>query len=203
VLLNTIDRPREAIALGKYLQLRDPMCEVCVFNLARAYRLTGQFEESAHELLKVLSWHAPNDQLYWSIGRSWLLAGDPEKTLAAFENVTFGIAGRELGIILALHDLGRSDDFEARFEQFRIDNNASDIASVYAWIGMNEQAFEWIEKMVAEEGPESLRHVYRDFFRNLQTDPRWPALVKKHGYVENDFDAIEFNFELPAGVTTD
>lgn len=204
VLLNTIDRPREAIALGKYLQLRDPMCLVCVFNLASAYRLTDQFEESAHELQKVLSWHAPSDYVYWSIGHSWLLAGDPGKALAAFESESLRVDERELGIILALYDLGRTDDFETRFEQFRIDDKRTyDIATVYAWSGMNDQAFEMIDKLVAEEGPESLRHVYRDSFKNLRSDPRWPALVKKHGYVEDDFEAIEFNFELPAGVTTD
>jgi len=204
VLLNSIDRPREAIALGRYLQLRDPMCQVCVFNLARAYRLTGQFEESAHELQKVLSWHAPSDGLYWNIGKSWLLAGEPEKALVAFENETIATGGPELGIILALHDLGRTDEFETRFDQIRIDDgNTDDIASIYAWIGMNDEAFKWLDKMVAEDGPESLRRVYRDFFKNLLSDPRWPAFIKKHGYVEVDFEAIEFDFELPPGVVLD
>ncbi|MCH7898961.1 MAG: hypothetical protein IIC62_06420 [Proteobacteria bacterium] len=204
VLLNSIDRPREAIALGKYLQLRDPMCQVCVMNLARAYRLTGQFEESAHELQKVLSWHAPSDGLYWNIGNSWLLAGDPEKALAAFENELLSSGGGERGIILALHDLGREDEFETRFEQFRIDDvRTYDIAIVYAWIGMNDEAFDCLDKMLAQDGPESIPRTESELFRNLKSDPRWPAFAEKHGYRQRNSEAIEFNFELPPGVTLD
>ena len=204
VLLNSIDRPREAIALGKYLQLRDPMCEVCVFNLARAYALTGRFEEAALEVQSVLSWHEPNDYVYEYIGRYWLLAGQPGMALDTFENGSSDEVYRERGIILALHDLGRTDEFEIRFKTFMSDDrHTRPIAEIYAWIGMNDDAFDWLDKMLAQDGPESIWHTQSEIFKNLRSDPRWPAFAEKHGYRARYSEAIEFNFELPAGVTTD
>ncbi|MCH7981917.1 MAG: hypothetical protein IID59_10470 [Proteobacteria bacterium] len=112
--------------------------------------------------------------------------------------------GGERGIILALHDLGREDEFETRFEQIRIDDvRTYDIAIVYAWIGMNDEAFDWLDKMLAQDGPESIRRTESELFRNLKSDPRWPAFAEKHGYRQRNSEAIEFNFELPPGVTLD
>jgi len=207
LFLNAIDRPREAIALGKYLQLRDPMCEVCVFNLAKAYAKTGRFEEAALEAQTVLSWHEPNNYTYRSIGNYWLYAGQPGKALKALDacEKESGDGFRcERGIILALHDLGRNDEFETRFKTFLSDDShTSFVASIYAWIGMNDEAFDWLDKMLAQNGPESIRNTESEFFRNLRLDPRWPAFAEKHGYRARYSEAIEFNLELPPGVTLD
>ena len=204
LFLNSIGRPREAIALGKYLQLRDPMCESCVFNLARAYFLTGRFEEAALEVQTVLSWHEPNDYVYWYIGRYWLFAGQPGKALDTFERKPGAGVDRERGIILALHDLGRTDEFEVRFKAFLSDDSHTrPIAEIYAWIGMHDEAFDWLDKMLAKDGPESIRRTESETFRNLRSDPRWPAFAEKHGYRAIHSEAIEFNLELPPGVTLD
>ena len=203
VFLNTIDRPEEAIALGKYLQLRDPTCEVCVYNLAAAYELTGRHEESARVLQRVLSWHAPNEGSFWSIGRSWLFAGRPAEALANFEQETSAKLG-EMGKIMALHDLGRMDEFEERFAGLRDnDANAENIARIYAWTGNNDKAYEWLDTMIAVDGPDSLRRVQGDFYRNLLADPRWRVLRDQHGYDDKPAEAIEFNFSLPPGVALD
>ena len=83
------------------------------YNLARAYELAGRYEESALVLRKVLSWHAPSEGSFWSIGRYWLFAGRPDEALAVFEQESD--AGlRDMGVIMALHDLGRMDEFEER-----------------------------------------------------------------------------------------
>lgn len=207
VLLNSIDRPREAIALGKYLQLRDPMCQVCVLNLARAYSLTGRFEEAALEVQTVLSWHEPNDYVYWYIGRYWLFAGQPGKALKALDACQKESGDGfscERGIILALHDLGRRDEFEVRFKTLLSDDShTSLVAGIYAWIGMNDEAFDWLDKIIAQDGPESIRRTRSELFKNLKSDPRWPAFADKHGYRQRNSEAIEFNFELPPGVTLD
>ena len=202
LFLNSIDRPREAIALGKYLQLRDPMCEVCVFNLAHAYAKTGRFEEAALEVQTVLSWHEPNVYVYWYLGNYWLFARQPGKALDAYEKVSGAEFNAERGVILALHDLGRMDEFEIQFKTFLSDDShARLIAEIYAWIGMNDDAFDWLDKMLAQDRPESIRRTESELFRNLRLDPRWPAFAEKHGYRARYSEAIEFNLELPPGVT--
>lgn len=203
LMLNVVGRPEEAIVLGNYLQLRDPTCVACIWNLAYAYRLTGRYEESARVLQKILSWHTPNEWVFWSIGRSLLLAGLPEEALAAFEQES-PANNREMGVIMALHDLGRMQEFEKRFAGFR--NNGPDseaIARIYAYAGNNDKAFEWLDKMIAADGPETLRNANGDLYTKITSDPRWRALRDKYGYHDEPVEAVEFNYSLPAGVAID
>jgi len=105
---------------------------------------------------------------------------------------------------MALHDLGRMDEFEARFAKFRNDNgNAESIARIYAWIGNNDKAFEWLDEMVAVEGPENLRDIDTDLYEKIKSDPRWRALRDKYGYHDRRVGAIEFRYTLPPGVSID
>jgi len=103
-----------------------------------------------------------------------------------------------------LHDLGRTDEFEIRFKTFLSDDSHTGfVAGIYAWIGMNDEAFDWLDKMLAQDGPESIQNTESEIFRNLRSDPRWLAFAEKHGYRARYSEAIEFNFELPPGVTLD
>lgn len=198
-----IDRPDEAVALGKYLLLRDPACAVCMNNLARAYRSSGRHEEAAHTLESLLAWHSPTTHFYWSLGVSWLVAGQPEKALAIFEK-EFSDGQREMGTIMALHDLGRTEEFETRFAQFRNDTiYAESVARIYAWIGDKDRAFEWIDRMIEESGPEMVQQIDSDLYVKLRPDPRWRALREKHGYDDAQTEPIDFAYELPPGASID
>jgi adenylate cyclase len=201
--LTDIDRPDEAVALGKYLLLRDPACAVCIQNLAYAFRASGKHEESAHTLMSILAWHAPAPHFYWSLGVSWLVAGDPEKALVAFEKESAD-SGREMGAIMALHDLDRHDDFEARFSRYRIGTgDAESIARIYAWIGDKDRAFEWLDKMIEVDGPELLRWLDTDLYAKIKSDPRWRAMRDEYGYYDAQFEAVDFNYTLPSGASID
>lgn len=203
LFLNEIGRTDQAIALSNYLLLRDPNCGVCAGNLAMAYRKAGRHEESARALEEILSWHAPTTGYYWSLGVGWLVAGVPEKALAAFEN-ELSDGNRELGATMALHDLGRMVEFESRFAKYRNDNgNAESIARIYAWIGNNDKAFEWLDEMVAVQGPELLRLIDTDLYEKIKTDPRWRALRDKYGYHDEPVEAVKFKYTLPPGVSID
>ena len=121
-----------------------------------------------------------------------------------YEKESSNEGNRETGIILALHDLGRKHEFEDRFKTFLSNDSETDlVAGMYAWIGMNDEAFDWLDKMLAQDGPKSIRYTESGFFRNLRSDPRWPGFAEKHGYRERFSAAIEFNFELPPGVALD
>jgi tetratricopeptide (TPR) repeat protein len=154
-------------------------------------------------LLKVLSWHAPSEGSFWSIGRSWLHAGQPAEALANFEQESS--AGlREMGMIMALHDLGRMDEFEERFAGLRDnDADAESIARIYSWVGNNDKAFEWLDKMIAADGLDSLQRAQGEFYENITSDPRWRVLRDKYGYEDEPVEAIEFNYSLPPGVALD
>lgn len=65
----------------------------------------------AETLEGILRWWSPDPAFYWNLGTVWLVAGHPDKALQAFEKEVVE-GSRELGSIMALHDLGRTDDFE-------------------------------------------------------------------------------------------
>jgi len=152
-----------------------------------------------HILEKKLLWHGQNQGVFWSIGLNWLLAGAPDKALAAFEKET-SIDDRETGTILALHDLGLMDEYEEAFARLREDNgNAEIIAGIYAWVADNDKAFEWLDKMVETGGSEKLRRINRqDVFIKIKADPRWRVLLDRNGYWEKPQETVEFRLTLPS-----
>lgn len=202
LFLISIDRPDEAAALGKYLLLRDPACAVCVNNLAYAFRVAGKHEESAHTLESMLAWHAPLAGYYWSLGVSWLVAGHPGKALAAFEKESDNT--REIGVIMALHDLGRKGDFEGRFARFRNEaTSAEGIARIYAWVGDKDRAFEWLDKMIEVDGPELVGTIDTDLYSKIKPDPRWRAMRDEYGYKDIPVEEVNFTYTLPPGASID
>jgi len=200
IFLTDIGRPDDAVALSRYLLLRDPACAVCVGNYAYALRSAGNPGEAAVAMESMLDWHTAQPGYYWSLGVGWLIANQPQKALDAFEKEEGYAGNREMGSIMALHDLGRTEEFESRFADFR--NNGTDsesVARVYAWIGDNDSAFKWLEKLIETEGPSRLREVDTDLYDKIKTDPRWREMRSEYGFEDKALEPIDFTFTLPLG----
>jgi len=200
MLLTELDRTDEAIGVGKYLILNDPSCEACFSALFNAYRQGGRHEEGAVAMEESLRWRTgPMAPWFgWSLGVSWLVAGHPDKALEAFESVE-----HRYGKIFALHDLGRTDEFETQFAELQ-DKDAvtrpETIARVYAWTADNDKTFEWLDKAVETQGTDIVEMIDTDLYEKIKPDPRWRALREKYEADESTGN-IEFNITLPPGVT--
>lgn len=58
------------------------------------------------------------------------------------------------------------------------------VATIYASLGDNDAAFEWIEKAFSERAP-TLSHIQADpRFESLQSDPRFSELLRRMGLSE-------------------
>jgi hypothetical protein len=91
-------------------------------------------------------------------------------------------------------------EFEEEFARLRSDSDRSPegIARVYAWIGNNDLALEWLEKLVETEGSEELRLLSDGgFYSRLARDPRFDALLRKHGQHPDQREVIPFKFTPP------
>ena len=55
------------------------------------------------------------------------------------------------------------------------------IASVYAFRGEPDRAFEWLERAYAERESDVNWIKIDPNFRNLHDDPRWPVFLEKMG----------------------
>ncbi len=127
---------------------------------------------------------APNSARARSnLGELDLLENRPEQALAAFrqpELENFSLAGQAK----AEYSLGHVEIARRVLEQMiarddAYDNEACQIARVYAWQGQQDQAFEWAERAYAERDS-CLAWIKIDpFFRSLRGDARYKSLLRK------------------------
>lgn len=199
--LARLGRYEEAAALALYVVDRDPACVACVETLVLVFRPAGRHREAAEALEELFEWRDGLPiELYWYLGVAWLVAGEPAKALGYFEQAPPG--NREMGRMMALHDLGRHDEFESEFSTMLSDaeENPEGIARIAAWTGQNDLAFEYLEYAVEQYGPSVAQSVRTDLYEPIKADPRWQAFLERNDATDEDLSHIRFNPKLPAAV---
>ncbi len=201
-LFKDLGRLDEALATMEYVVSRDPACTPCVGFLESLIRRFGRSREAAERLETMLEWGPPlGASQYERLGYAWLFAAEPEKALQYFNQTDLSVSANA-GRLIALHDLGRIASFEKDFTEFRDanQNEAEEIAVIYAWVGRNDGAFEWLDKMVEMYGPETAAKIKSEYFNRLRSDPRWQQFVDRNGQTDEDLSHIIFNPKLPTAV---
>ena len=189
--------------LARYLMDRDPASNKGATLVARIYRQSGWHRELADILEEMLeSWGGtPRD--YWNLGVAWLVSGESEKALNYFKHTS--PYNQPLGRLIALHDLGRLEEFEAEFADMLADSDQFPevVARVASWTGLHDIAFEYIDKTIEIEGPGIIRPMKEenDLYGPIMTDPRWQELLERHDFPEDvDTSHVRFNPMLPSEV---
>lgn len=139
------------------------------------------------------------DQLgawYWR-GIALLLKGEFE---AALENVQRepydGL--RLTGLALVYHSMGdaqASDDAMQELIGLEDDRAYYSFASIHAWRGETELAFEALARAEQLENSMSGMNI-TPFFDSLKGDPRWQTTVERLGISQEQLDAIPFEVEF-------
>jgi len=201
--LGFIGREAEAYAIARYAVSRDPANQRWVALVVRWARELDRAEEVLRDFEGLAEWQPENDLLRWHLGVLYLTAGRPGDALeqfdliiAAGENPSQGMLGR----VLALYDLGRTDDFEREFAALRENvgpDGIESVARIYAWTGDNDRAFEYLEKVVDRYGPEGANWARTDLYARLNADPRYAAFLEKYGVSEEDLSHIRFDPPFP------
>lgn len=201
-LLARLGRFDEAAALALYVVDRDPACTPCVNLLAHIFRLGGEHRVAVEKLEELLEWGDLTPRMSWELGVGWLVVGQPGKALEYFEQ---GSVNQDMGRMMALHDLGRHDEFEVEFSKMLsdADMHPEPIARIAAWTGQNDLAFEYLERTVDREGPGIVQDIKRgsDLYGPVKSDPRWHAFIERYDAAEEeDLSHIRFSPKLPAEV---
>ena len=94
---------------------------------------------------------------------------------------------RQLGIVLALHALGKHEEEIERREEYIAEYGnvwMFQVAQMYAFHGDIDSGFEWLNR--AYDGRDSgMTLVHADpFLSSLRDDPRWGQLLQKMGLSE-------------------
>ena len=168
-------------------------------SLSHSFRAVGRYDRAIEILKDAVAWSPDRPIIYWALGSVLLQAGRPEEALVAFEKQQDGDMV-SFARVFALHDLGRMQEFDEEFGRMLAypDESPEGIARVYAWIGNNDLALEWLEKLVETEGPEELRLLSDGgYYTKLARDPRFDALLRKHGEHPDQREVIPFDFTPP------
>ena len=166
----------------------------------------GQYElaEEARRVELVLS---PDDDFTkWGIGLALLLQGKTSEALQYFdENLDAQHPLRWHGKVLALHDLGRTDEALAELAKLlEVDPGTPIIhwliGTAYAGIGETDKAFAYLEKQ-REEGRWLFTSVAESpLYANLPADPRWESFMASVGRDPDFLASVEFNPTLPSEI---
>src|SRR5437762_5780612 len=151
-LLQSVGRLDESLTLEEAILRRDPVNVTTLFNLGYHQRMAGRLDAAISSFRTVLSMSPSNGGAHCQLGIALLLKGDAKGALAEIEQETSEIY-KMIGLPLAYHALGRKADSDAalaaliaKYEK----DGPSNIASVYAYRGEADKAFEWLDKPVEE-----------------------------------------------------
>jgi TolB-like protein/cytochrome c-type biogenesis protein CcmH/NrfG len=120
--------------------------------------------------------------LHYELGRTLLQKGDPKGALAAFEAET-DPSWRRFGLPLGYFANQRRAEAESALQALLAHSAGAEfqVAETYGFFGDTEQAFEWLDRAVTQHDP-GILYLRRDaLLARLETDPRYPALLKRLG----------------------
>jgi adenylate cyclase len=201
--LPVFGRPDLAVRIGDYLIERDPLCMGCYVDTAMSYARLEDYASAKALLRDALDLEPANTFVKGKLGAVHLLAGEPERALEIFAEIRSVSGGLFPGHLEALHDLGRSEEFDAllpEFLEFHEKDYALIVAQMYAWIGDKEEAFRWLDKHDREMTWPIRLHLTRPWYRKLHDDPRWQALLEQYGMTEEKLASLDLDIRLPPGV---
>jgi TolB-like protein/class 3 adenylate cyclase/Flp pilus assembly protein TadD len=194
MLLQSLGRLDETLALNEAVVRRDPVSVGTLFNLGYHQRVADRLDAAIASFRTVLSLSPSNGGAHCQLGVALLLKGDAKGALAEIEQERSEIY-KMIGLPMAYHALGRKADSDAalaaliaKYEK----EGPSNIASVYAFRGEADQAFEWLDKAV-QYGDGGLGEIVTDnLLAKIHADPRWLAFLRKIGRAPDQLAKIEF-----------
>ncbi len=182
-LASTLGQFPRALALLEQGAALDPLSLGGLRMLSRAYTRAGRYDEAIKlaERIMLLNPKYPSGPM--TLARAYLLKGDPERALTELEKnpSLFSAAFKA-----RLHfTLGNEAQSQALIKELlaTAHQNPGRMASVYAWRGENDAAFEWLE-MDFQQGVSFANALGNEWSRGLENDSRYPIFLEKIGLLE-------------------
>ena len=194
-----IGRLDTALAFREYAVARDPAGPVGHFDLGLIYLKLGRPDDAATNVRTALALHPEHFGAWAVLGLALLAKGETRAAVEAIEQETIEMY-RLSGLAFAHYELGQqdeSDKFLAELIEKHAKKASTEVASVFAWRGDNDHAFEWLERSL-ENNETALANIASHYtFRNLHDDPRWQPFLAKMGQSDAQLAAIKFDVRLP------
>ena len=198
LLLQSLGRLDEALALGEAVVRRDPVNVTALSYLGFDQRLAGRFDAAIASSRTALSLAPGRGGVHAELGNALLLKGDGPGAVKEIEQEKSDL-WKMIGLPMAYHALGRKAESDAALAALqKYEREAPfNIAYVHAFRGEADQAFEWLDKAVEYGDPGIYGIVGENLFDNIHKDPRWLAFLRKIGKAPEQLAKIEFKVTLP------
>ena len=185
-LAGTFGRLSESVALFERNIELDPLRLGSLRALGIRYRRVGRFDDAFEAFRRVQAVNPNYPGIRDDLGATHLLSGDPKNALLEVEKGLTGKFHRYL--LTSIHsDLGNEAEAQSMINEL-LETSAHDVpllmASVYAWRGEDDSAFEWLEIAYQRHDYRLVHFLGSLWFRNLTADPRYPVFVEKLGLLE-------------------
>ncbi len=199
LLLESLGRLDEALAVIGALVRRDPVNVTALHNMGLFQRYAGQLAAAAATYRTVLSLVPGRGNAHAELANALLLIGDAQGARVEIEQETSEI-WKTVGLPMAYHALGRKVDSDAAFAALVAKygkDSAYQVAYVCAFRGDADQAFEWLNRAV-ESGDSGLADVVSEnLFGALRADSRWLPFLRRIGKAPEQLATIQFHVTLP------
>ncbi len=181
----------EALEISRKVASLDPLSRQAVLQPAMFLYLSRDFEGALRHLNEVEQRLGFRSDVY--LGLSKLALGDPEGALAhlrkaasgAFENTPT----RRVDLAVACARAGKREEAQKLLDKLVADAEAGKVPAgplglAFAAIGENDRAFEWFERAYQEQTVLGVEDLVSDpFVDGIRSDPRFPELLRKFGFV--------------------
>ncbi|MGA2863077.1 MAG: adenylate/guanylate cyclase domain-containing protein [Verrucomicrobiota bacterium] len=186
-LLDRSGRPERGLAEIRLAQALDPLSPAIQSSVGMALYYNRRYDEALLEEDKALQLSPDSHWAYIWRGLVKIRQKRFSEAIADLEKAR-ALGGRPLSTLLAYCYGATGRTNEARQEIERLKANAAKglsvstgIAFVYQGLGDKEQVFAWLER-AAESGHERVQRLkYEPLWDDVTADPRYAALLKKHG----------------------
>jgi len=198
-LAEAIGRLDTAVALKEYAIARDPAGPVGHFDLALAYLKVGRVNDAAASVRTALALHPGHFGAWHVLGLTLLATGETQAAVEAMEKETtemYRLSGLAIAHFVLGHQ-GEADQFLTELMEKHASKASLEVASVFAWRGDNDNAFEWLVRAL-ENRETGLSNVASHYsLMNLHDDSRWQPFLARLGQSDAQLAAIEFDLQLP------
>jgi TolB-like protein/Tfp pilus assembly protein PilF len=176
-------RQPEAIAMAHKATVIDPLSVETWHNFGLLLFASGNDSGARVAWQHALDINPETRWPNYLMGYLDLKDGNIESALAHFRATDEPF--RLTGTAMVEHTLGHASESEQALETLKMKytaGSAFQVATVYAWRGEEDRAFEWLDKAYDQHDTGLPRLRYDPTLASLHDDPRFAALVKKMGF---------------------
>ncbi len=193
VLANRLGRIDVSIAMLERSLALNPISTSSHSNMSDLLARANQPTMAIEAAQKAIELAPESGMAYINLAAAYILAENPEKAIDEVNKIDWELY-QLLIYALAYADLGKASESDSalhRLSEHYADTNAYQIASVHAWKGDDDTAFEWLNHAV--DGGQPTNGIRNDpFMKRLHDDPRWEPLLVRVGLSDEQVASIHF-----------